>query len=73
MVASARKAESVKIMSLRALSKLAFLPLLAGLMLAACQPVENAGQPPEIGDAVVVDFAKTSGGKAVPVFKKADS
>ncbi len=52
MVASARKAESVKIMSLRALSKLAFLPLLAGLMLAACQPVENAGQPPEIGDLV---------------------
>lgn len=26
---------------------------------------------PDIGDAVEVDFEKTSGGKAVPVFKKA--
>jgi len=28
---------------------------------------------PEIGMAVQVDFAKTSSGKAVPVFKKAPS
>ncbi|WP_417481863.1 M16 family metallopeptidase [Maricaulis sp.] len=39
-------------MSLRALSKLAFLPLLAGLMLAACQPAEHAGQPQDISDLV---------------------
>lgn len=39
-------------MSLRAFSKLAFLPLLAGLMLAACQPVDTAGQPQEISDLV---------------------
>ena len=30
-------------------------------------------EPPKIGDAVEVDFEKTSGGKAVPVFKKAGS
>lgn len=30
-------------------------------------------EPPEIGDAVEVDFEKTSGGKAVPVFKKVGS
>ncbi|NNC39030.1 MAG: hypothetical protein HKO02_16375 [Hyphomonadaceae bacterium] len=30
-------------------------------------------EPPEIGDPVEVDFAKTSGGKAVPVFKKVAS
>lgn len=30
---------------------------------------ESEGTP-EIGMAVEVDFAKTSGGKAVPVFKK---
>lgn len=28
-------------------------------------------EPPEIGDPVEVDFEKTMGGKAVPVFKKA--
>lgn len=27
-------------------------------------------EPPEIGDIVEVDFEKTVGGKAVPVFKK---
>jgi len=27
-------------------------------------------EPPVIGDAVEVDFEKTIGGKAVPVFKK---
>ena len=27
-------------------------------------------QPPEVGDLVKVEFEKTSGGKAVPVFKK---
>jgi len=30
-------------------------------------------EPPEIGEAVEVDFEKTSGGKAVPVFKKVTS
>jgi len=30
-------------------------------------------EPPEIGEAVEVDFEKTSGGKAVPVFKKVAS